>query len=103
MVRVLVSGELDVATEEDLSERVDALVPAGARQMCLDLAAVSFCDARGLSALVRLDRRLAASGRRLSVVGAPAHVRRLLALTGLDHLLDGDRPLDPDLPDENGA
>jgi anti-sigma B factor antagonist len=102
-VRVLVSGELDVATERHLTDRLDALVPADAPQVCLDLAAVTFCDARGLSALVRFSRRLDASGRRLSVIGAPAHMRRLLVLTSLGHLLDGGRLTEPGLPEENGS
>jgi anti-sigma B factor antagonist len=103
VVRVLVSGELDVATEQDLAEGLDALVPADAAPVCLDLAAVTFCDARGLSALLRFSRLLDGSGRRLSVVGAPAHMRRLLALTSLGHRLDGDRPVEPGPPEENGS
>jgi anti-anti-sigma factor len=51
---VQVRGELDLATADSLAARGYAAIGRQARVLLLDLAGVSFCDARGLSALVRI-------------------------------------------------
>jgi len=87
VTRLGLAGELDLATEPIVLATVDQLRSAGLERVALDLTEVSFCDARGLAALVALHDRLACSGIRLTVVGIPRHVRRLLAITGLDEKL----------------
>jgi anti-sigma B factor antagonist len=49
-----VRGELDLATADSLAERGCAAIGRRARVLLFDLAGVSFCYARGLSALVRI-------------------------------------------------
>jgi anti-anti-sigma factor len=51
---VQVRGELDLATAGSLAARGYAAIGRQARVLLLDLAGVSFCDVRGLSALVRI-------------------------------------------------
>ncbi len=80
------AGELDMRTAGQLDRAVDASATPGAR-LRLDLAAVSFCDSAGLSALVRADRALTAAGGRLLLVNPSARVRRVLDLTGLTEVL----------------
>ena len=49
-----VRGELDLALADSLAARGYAAIGRQARVLLLDVAGVSFCDACGLSALVRI-------------------------------------------------
>jgi anti-sigma B factor antagonist len=73
-------GELDLATaaigEAALTDEVDVL----------DLSGLEFMDSSGVKVLLRACN--ARDGRRLIVRGARNAVRRILEMTGVDHLLD---------------
>jgi len=56
--RVVVSGDLDLATAPQLMSAVESLAASGARRVVVDLGAVSFIDSSGISALLRADRTL---------------------------------------------
>jgi anti-anti-sigma factor len=86
--RVAVSGELDLASSPVLAARLAALVAAEPRSIDVDLAGVSFIDARGLQVLVAAHGRCNGDdGPGLRLVGASHPVRRLFELTGLAGLL----------------
>ena len=69
--RVALSGELDLATAEELVEVLERLRARGERRVVLDLADLEFCDVCGLDAILRAQRRLSAEGGGLTVTGAP--------------------------------
>ena len=60
---VQVHGELYLATADSLAARGYAAIGRQARVLLLDVAGVSFCDACGLSALVRIASGFALAGR----------------------------------------
>jgi len=67
----------------------------------IDMALVSFCDARGIRLLVATSDELRETGASLSVRHAPRPLRRLFQITGLTHRLhvepgtvDGSLPAD---------
>ncbi len=80
--------EIDVTNAEMVRENLLAVLNQGAILLVADLSRTTFCDSAGVSALVRTFRRAAAStsGMRL-VVTTPA-VQRVLAITGVDRLID---------------
>ena len=87
-----VRGELDSATCQQLVDAVEAALDAstgpGPARMVLDLDEVSFCDSRGLSALVGVVT--AAARRSWSVrlsAGADSAVRRLLVRVAMTEVL----------------
>jgi anti-anti-sigma factor len=87
-VRVSVEGELAGSSAYTLDSelrRVEATHPA---RLLLDLSALAFIDSAGLARLLAAHRRAQREGRRLIVVQGTGAVRRLLALTALDHQLD---------------
>lgn len=84
---VMLAGEADLASEHVLREVLWQAVDTGARSVVVDMALVSFCDARGLGVLVTTSRDLREAGRRLSVSAAPPALRRLFQLTGLTEAL----------------
>jgi anti-anti-sigma factor len=61
---------------------------SAARMVVIDLAAVTFMDSGGISALVRGARAANVEGTTVEVRNAQAMVRRLLQLTGVDQLVD---------------
>jgi anti-sigma B factor antagonist len=76
-IRVVVAGELDIATVPELSPHVTAGDDGDA--VILDLAAVTFIDSTGLRLLIEAH---AALGERLRIVPSPA-CERLFEITGV--------------------
>ena len=83
---IRVVGDLDVVTEPSFSTALRRLRLGEAPVVIADLRGVTFLDARGLAALVRLRRRVNAHAARLGLVTPPPRVLRLLHLAGLDQV-----------------
>jgi anti-anti-sigma factor len=80
---VRVSGELDLSTAHLLTGLVDLVVGNSApRRLVLDLSAVSFFAAVGVSALVHARNAVSVRGGALLLREPSRNVRRVLALTG---------------------
>lgn len=82
-----VQGELDLVTADSLYLQARAAISWHARVLLLDLTAVSFCDASGLSALVRIANDADAAGCGYGLVAPRENVARILHITGLDNRL----------------
>jgi anti-sigma B factor antagonist len=80
---VHVSGELDMATANDLIEGVRRSLLRGPGDLTLDLSGLSFMDSTGLLALLDLSKQLEGRGR-LIVLSSPRPVARLLQLARAD-------------------
>ena len=84
-----ISGELDIATAEMAVRYVKRVIDHHRGQVIVQLAGVRFCDAQGLSALVRMARYAERAGRpfRLAVPSPP--VAKIMRITGLDRVFPG--------------
>jgi anti-sigma B factor antagonist len=81
------SGELDIATAPGVLRLLNGAVDAAAeqhRRLIIDLSDVSFCDASGLTALIRTHNRARELRTPVFLAGARPHVRKLLRITRLD-------------------
>lgn len=87
MAVVTLSGEADLGSAPLMQDLLSQGLASGVSSVVVDMAEVTFCDARGLGLLVAASNELRQSGGRLSVRAAPAPLRRLLAITGLSSLL----------------
>lgn len=96
LVRVRLSGELDLATVPALNSQIDQLFADGVDHLLIDLTELTFCDSTGLAAFVRGDNQVAARGGWLRVTGASGRVERVLRISGLAELLGYEG--DPDVP-----
>lgn len=83
-------GELDLATVPTLDEALTAAL-ACSRLTTLDLSGLSFLDVAGVHLIVDTCASAFASGRRLTVIPAAAHLQRLFTLTGTNEALEMDR------------
>ena len=88
-VLVALSGELDLATAPQLRSCLAPLVTARTApdELVLDLSALTFLDASGISALLTVQRALAARGGRLALRSPSRLVRRVVKVLDLDGLL----------------
>ena len=85
--RVRLVGELDVDTVTRLDRALAGYDPADGR-MVLELVDLYFVDSSGLSALLKLHRRLAEQGSCLSLRDARQNVRRTIEAMGLHHVFN---------------
>lgn len=88
--RIVLGGELDMATVGLVSAALDAAIAREAN-VVLDLAQLEFVDSTGIAAIVRANTALRARGCSLTLLVAPGGtVARVLDLTGVRGMLDLD-------------
>ncbi|MEU6890291.1 STAS domain-containing protein [Streptomyces sp. NPDC046557] len=92
------AGAMDWHTAPQLREETTRLIAAD-RRLVLDVSAVTFCDSSGLSALVQLRRRALDAGGSVVLAGVPAHLLKLLEISGLGPVFLGDGAEEPEEPD----
>ncbi len=80
-------AELDLATAEGLAEQGYAAIARSARLLLPDLAGLSFCDASGLSAFVRIANCADAAGCRFGLLAPRPPVAKILRISGLNSRL----------------
>ncbi|MEU7481557.1 STAS domain-containing protein [Lentzea sp. NPDC042327] len=85
---VEVAGQLDSAGSAALLAKLDRLIDEGRHHLVVNVAAVTYCDSSGLSALVRSRARAVEMTGSLRLVSASPPVQRLLRLTGLTRMFE---------------
>jgi anti-sigma B factor antagonist len=86
-VRVVATGELDLATAPLLRRELDDLVTVGWLDVTVDLRETTFADSSALHVLLDAHRRLDGSGGALTVVVERGPVADLVAMTGAGRTL----------------
>ena len=82
--RVLVlEGELDVATVEQLDDALANAVANTRGTLTVDASRISFLDSVGLRSILNVTAALSDVGRAMAIVCPPGPVRRLIELTAL--------------------
>jgi anti-anti-sigma factor len=72
------------------------VVDGGARQVVVDMEAVSYIDSATIGCLMDIHRLLAERGGAVSVTGLQRRVRTLLSMTGVLKILNGRAPAGTD-------
>ena len=86
-VRLLPTGELDMAAVPRFRETVAELYAAGLDHLTLDLRRLCFIDSSGLRAILSLDADSRRRGSRFELIPGPPAVQRMFELTGALGLL----------------
>lgn len=81
---VALSGELDIATADQLSAALGDVSPASGERLVIDLTAVSFMDSTGLRVLIGANGAAAEGGYELLIVTGESPAKRVLELTRMD-------------------
>jgi anti-sigma B factor antagonist len=90
---IALKGELCLSTVDLVSEPLSNSITSGAASIVVDLTHCTFIDSTGLEALALASWNLAATngdrpvGPKLLVACPPGEVRRILDLTGIDHIV----------------
>ncbi|ASW54999.1 STAS domain-containing protein [Plantactinospora sp. KBS50] len=95
IIRIEVTGELDMATVPRLNAVIDERIEDGDARLLVDLRGLEFCDSTGLGAFVRGDNLAAARGGWLRLTGAGGRVLRVLSISGLEQVLRYEPAVDP--------
>jgi anti-anti-sigma factor len=79
-----IAGDLDFETTGRLVDAVSTVIAEqlALREIHLDFTDLTFCDSVGLSGLIRVHRRAVAAGVQLHLDERPAHLNRILDVTG---------------------
>jgi anti-anti-sigma factor len=88
---LLLRGELDMATVQDLQDKIDGIMVPG-QAIVLDLAQLTFLDTSAIHCFIRAE---AGSGHPVVLMNASRGVRRILELAGLGSqawVFDGHGP-----------
>ena len=81
---VEIVGELDLDTAEEAFRYVQKIINRHRGPVVVSLAGVTFCDARGLRALVRMANHADQADRPFRVASPSPRLARLMHMTGLD-------------------
>jgi anti-anti-sigma factor len=86
--RLMLAGELDIASVPDLERALEELSGDGAEGILVDLSGLRFMDGTGLRAILRADERLRNQGEQLLLMRGPAAVQSVFQTTGIEPRLD---------------
>jgi anti-anti-sigma factor len=77
------SGELDIATAEQLERELRIAEQSDAETIVLDLSGLTFIDSTGLRVVLEFNERCGGEVDRLRVIAGSTPVERLLDIVGL--------------------
>lgn len=84
---VILSGEADLTTLDQLNSALDAQVWTGVRVLTVDLSRLRFADSASVAALMLTARTLRDQGGQLELLHPQPAVARVLELMGVDQAL----------------
>ena len=82
-----VSGDLDLETAPRLLAGAEPHLAGSTDALIIDLSTLQFIDSSGLSALIRINQRMVAAGRPLTIIAPAPQVAKAFEITGLDQIL----------------
>lgn len=82
--RFVLTGELDIATADQLTSALDEASGQPGRSRVIDLSGVTFMDSTGLRVLINANRAAADGGYELTIVTGDSPAKRVLELTRMD-------------------
>lgn len=101
VVTLAVAGKMDAYWSDMISRELEICVSGGARDITLDLSAISFISSAGLRVLLVYLKQMQSINGKLRFVNPSEKVRDLFDLSGLTHVLTtalGDHPSGDSIP-----
>jgi anti-sigma B factor antagonist len=91
---VTAPGEIDITSAPALRLALLKAATHGHGTVAVDMTQTSFCDCSGVHALLAAHRRAQAEGGELLLAFSAPGLRRVFALTGMDHIIPSFTSLD---------
>lgn len=88
MAKVAVAGEIDQATAPRLKAELLKAIARMSPHLVIELSGVTFIDSAGLTVILAARQRARAQGGDTYLLGPTKQVRKVLAITSLDRLLE---------------
>jgi anti-sigma B factor antagonist len=88
VVRLMLSGELDMSTSTSLELELSTVEARQPEMLVLDLSELRFMGVSGLRSILDAARRARREGRQLVVTNPVPHILRLFELTAIDQSVD---------------
>lgn len=79
-----IGGELDIATADIAVRYVTLVIDRHGGPLIVDLAGLAFCDAQGLSALLRMATCAERAGNPFTLASPRPSLVKIMQITGLD-------------------
>ena len=87
IARLILSGDFDFSTQENLGNAIDEILSANAiREIRVDLVDATFIDSSVIRALLRLRESALAGGKSLSLWNCNEQIREIFTIGGFDQL-----------------
>ncbi len=80
-------AEIDIANADQVREDLLSVLNRGPAILIVDMGETTFCDSAGVNAIVRAHKRATANNAEIRLVAREPGVLRILAITGVDHLI----------------
>jgi anti-anti-sigma factor len=87
LAEVAIRGDLDLATADRTVRFVNGVIDRCAGTISADLSGLTFCDACGLGALIRIAAHAQRAGRVLELTNPSRAITRIMRITGVDERL----------------
>jgi anti-sigma B factor antagonist len=87
-ISLAVSGEIDLATVDQLEKDLKACQEGDSGNLAVDLTGADFMDSTGLRCLVMADRSFRDSGRQFALIVSNGPISRLIELSGVESTID---------------
>lgn len=87
VAQIAVRGELDHGVAPELCRLQRCVLARGVRSVVIDCSGLTFMDAGGINAILELCQFTAGREGTVSIQAPPPHIRRLLAITGVDAMV----------------
>jgi anti-anti-sigma factor len=84
---IRLSGELDLATADDVQRELERVEATDAHSILMDLSQLTFMDSTGVRLLVTAHARARVDSNRLTLLRGGRAVQRILQLSGVEALL----------------
>lgn len=87
IARIVLSGNLDFSTQEDLVSAIDqALSSDAAKEIQVDMTDVAFIDSSAIRALLTLQERARGKEKSLSIWNCSEQIRETFSIGGFDRI-----------------
>jgi anti-anti-sigma factor len=87
IARIILSGNLDFSTQEDLVRATDRVLSSdAAKEIQVDMSDVTFIDSSAIRALLNLQEMAREKGKSLSIWNCNEQIRETFAIGGFDRM-----------------